>query len=719
MRNFFVVCVVALMTIFNCSAKEGMWMPLLLQILNEKDMQEAGLKLSAEDIYSVNHSCLKDAVMIFGGGCTGEVVSNEGLLLTNHHCGYGSIQRLSSIDYDYLTDGFWAMQRNEELPCQGLTVSFLIRMDDVTNKVLDGVDDNLSQAERENIIKERCKSIEKEAVEGTHYKAEVEPFFYGNEYYLFVYEVFKDVRLVGAPPSNIGKFGGDTDNWEWPRHTGDFSVFRIYADNDNNPAEYSADNKPYTPRNFLKISLDGVKQDDFTFVFGYPGYTNEYLPAAAVAFITEVDNPILIDAAGKRIEIMKNYSAQSPTVRLQYAGKIASIANGWKKRIGESLGIKRIDGVQQKLNYEDAFQDWAESQNKYTNVIPTLNEAYENLNPYKAAARYITQTMLAVEVISFAGKSRKLVNTSIDDPKNKEAIQQNINNLKSSAAAFFKNYYQPIDEEVCAVLLQMFFEGVSPEFIPEELNDLMQRFDNDYVAVSDYLFDKSMFCNIEKLNNFLDTYKPSHYKKITKDPAYIIYNSLLNMYNDDIISEIAYYQGNIDSTMRLYMKAQREFESDKTFYPDANFTLRITYGYVDGFKAQDAINYNYFTTLDGVMEKENPDIYDYVVEDKLKELYQNKDFGRYADKEDGKIHTCFIATNHTTGGNSGSPVLNAYGNLVGLNFDRNWQGTMSDIMYDPDKCRNIALDIRYCLFIIDKFAGASHLIDEMTIVENY
>ncbi|MDR2084713.1 MAG: S46 family peptidase [Bacteroidales bacterium] len=700
-------------------SKEGMWLPILLQQLNEKEMQEMGMKISAEDIYSVNQASLKDAIVIFGGGCTGEVVSNEGLLLTNYHCGYGNIQRHSSLENDYLTDGFWAMNRSEELYCPGLTVSFLVSMQEVTEEALAGVNDNMSQAEREKILNENIKKITEDAVKDANYKSIVEEFYYGNQYFLFIYEIFKDIRLVGAPPSNIGKFGGDTDNWMWPRHTGDFAVFRIYADNDNLPANYSADNKPYTPKNFLKISLAGVEEDDFTFVFGYPGTTNEYLPAIAVKSITEIENPIAIGIRDKKLNVMNAYSERDPLIRIQYANKIAGIANGWKKWIGESQGVNRINGVQKKLDYEKEFNQWAVTQSinpNYSSIINTLNTSYENIIPYKVAYKYFYEAGLGIELVSFARRFASLVQNSKEKSDDAETMNKLLNTSKSNIESFFKDYNQTIDRELAPVLLKIYYDNIDRDLMPDFFLTVEKKFNGDFDRFADYIFDNSMFSNKEKLTDFINNYKPSQYKKIEKDPAYVIYSSLFSMYRENIYPNLAKYQAEIDSTMRFYMKAQMEFEKDKVFYPDANFTLRVAYGNVAGFNPQDAVNYLPYTTIEGIMEKEDPNIYDYVVENKLKELYNNKDYGRYADKG-GNMRVCFIASNHTTGGNSGSPVLNANGELVGLNFDRCWQSTMSDIMYDPDRCRNITLDIRYCLFIIDKFAGAGHLLDEMLIVE--
>ncbi|MGI6718306.1 MAG: S46 family peptidase [Bacteroidales bacterium] len=718
MKKILTFVIALMMTLPSLYAKEGMWLPILLQLLNEKEMQEMGMKITTEDIYSVNNASLKDAIVIFGGGCTGEIVSNNGLLFTNHHCGYGAIQQHSSIDHDYLTNGFWAKNKNEELPCEGLKVTLLVRMEEVTDKVLKDVTNDITEVKRREIIKENSQKVIDEATKDTHYKASVEEFFYGNNYYLFVYEVFEDVRLVGAPPSNIGKFGGDTDNWMWPRHTGDFSVFRIYADKDNKPAKYSKDNKPYTPKKFLKISLKGYEQDDFTFVFGYPGSTNEYLPASAIKLTTDVRDDISISVRDLKLKTMNAYSDADPKVRIQYASKTAGVANGWKKWKGEVQGIKRFKGIETKTNYEKEFTDWCNKNNKkeYLNLLPILNEQYEKSVPYEKAYRYFVEAGLGMEIVRFSANFRKLVRLSKVKDKDKESIELEIESLLSQTESFFKDYHQPIDEELTPILLKEYYENVPQDVRPDFFNIIDKKYNGDFDKFSQNMFKKTMFTDKDNLINFLNNYKPSNYKKLEKDPAYAIYSSLIDSYVDNIYPELSKIQTTIDSTMRFYVKAQMEFEEDNAFYPDANFTLRVTYGKIEGFKPFDGANYNYFTTLDGVMEKEDPNNYDYVVVPKLKQLYTMKDYGRYADK-DGTMHTCFIGSNHTTGGNSGSPVLNAEGHLIGLNFDRNWQGTMSDLIYDPDMCRNIMVDIRYCLFIIDKFAGAGYLLDEMEIIE--
>ena len=692
-------------------AGEGMWIPMLLQY-NEKEMQEMGMKITAEDIYSINHSSLKDAIVLFGGGCTGEIVSDYGLLLTNHHCGYDYIQKHSSVEHDYLTNGFWAMNRSQELPCPGLSVIFLREMRDVTEKVLFNINVDMPEDERQAKIDENIKKLVAQFEKETQYKVSIKPFFLGNEYYVLFNEVYTDVRLVGCPPSNIGKFGGDTDNWVWPRHTGDFSVFRVYADKDGHPADYSADNVPYKPAKHLDISLKGAEEGDFAFVFGYPARTNEYLPAVAVDQEANLIDPITVDLRGKVLDIYNKYQEQDPKVRIQYASKHASLGNGWKKWMGVTEGINHFHGVEKKRAFEEDFQEWvlgARNRYMYLDLLKNFEQSYKELEPYELAYTYLTEAGLRIELIGFARRFAKLAEVTKDTPQDK--IDQMIASLKKSSEVFFKDYYEPIDREVAAMLLKEYMKAQPADFRPSFLNDI-----KDVDAFVDKLFAKSMFTDEAKVNELLDNFKPNKAKKLANDPALQAYQSLIDFYLNNIDEQMTSINANIDRMRRLYMKGQMEMQTEKRLFPDANFTLRVTYGKVEGFKPQDGKTYRHFTTLEGIMQKENPDIYDYVVEPRLKELYNNKDYGRYADK-DGTMHVAFTASVHTTGGNSGSPILNADGQLLGLNFDRCWEGTMSDLIYDPDICRNISVDIRYVLFIIDKFAGARHLVDEMTIVE--
>lgn len=700
-------------------AIEGMWIPVLLKQLNEKQMREMGMKITADDIYSINHSSLKDAILLFGRGCTSEIISKEGLLLTNHHCGYSAIQRHSSLDHDYLTNGFWAMSKKEELPNPGLTATLMIEMKEVTGDVLKGITDEMTEQQRHKKIQQNSKKLIEDFEKNSQYQATIKPFFKGNSYYMIITETFKDIRLVGTPPSNIGKFGGDTDNWMWPRHTGDFSLFRIYVAPDGKPAEYSEDNVPYKPKYYFPISLKGVEDGDFTFVFGYPARTNEYLPSYALKLITEIENPQKIKLRRTRLDIFNKYSDENPEVRIKYASKDARVANYWKKMIGESRGIKRLHGIEKKEKFEKKFQQWTKSsqelEKRYGNLLPEFEDAYKRLKPYNLAYDYIVEAGLAIELVSFANHFRKLTDLSRDKSVTPEKIYEEVEKLKRYAKSFFKDYYKPIDREIMPALLKLYDENLKPEYKPATFKIINTKFKSNYEKYSQYLFDKSFLDDKEAVTKFLDNYKPKDYKKLKKDPAFHLAEDIVSFYKSNIYSQRKKIKNEIDSLMRNYMSAQMQMQPDKRFYPDANFTLRVTYGNVEGYSPADAVNYDYYTTLQGIMEKEDPEIYDYVVEEKLKEIYRNKDYGQYA-RADGKMPVCFVASNHTTGGNSGSPVLNANGELIGVNFDRCWEGTMSDLMYDPKVCRNITLDIRYFLLILDKYAGAGYLLDEMKLV---
>ena len=720
MKKLFLTILTSLLIGTIARADEGMWIPALLQ-KNEAEMQAMGMKITADDIYSINHSSMKDAVVLFGGGCTGELVSDQGLLLTNHHCGFDWIQKHSTIEHDYLTDGFWAMTPEEELPCIGLTAIMLKNMVDVTDKVLVGITDQTSDEERATIIKQNINDIIESVQKDSEYKITVESFYIGNQYFLMYNEVFRDVRLVGAPPSNIGKFGGDTDNWVWPRHTGDFSIFRIYVGKDGKPADYSEDNVPYNPDYHFTISLNGVKEGDFTFVFGYPARTNEYLPAVAVNQEANVVYPVVVDLRTQILDIYNKYQEKDPKVRLQYASKHAGLGNGWKKWMGVIEGIRNFKGIEKKQAFEEAYINWCQETRmrmKYMHALRDLTPAYEEYEKYRMATTYLTEAGLSIELVEFAANFAELSELSKDTPQ--EEIDIMINNLKEIVPVFFKDYYQPIDEEVAVAMLEAYRANQPEDFRPEILNEIDTKFKGDVKAYVDYLFGKSMFTSEEKVNKFLDGFKPSKVKKLEKDPAVVAANSMMDFYVENVLAKSRECNAKINNLRRVYMEGQMkmipEVYPERNLYPDANFTLRVTYGKVGGFKPKDAVTYGYFTTLDGIMQKENPDIYDYVVTDRLRELYEAKDFGRYADK-DGSMHVAFIAGNHTTGGNSGSPILNANGELLGLNFDRTWEGTMSDLIYDPSICKNISVDIRYVLFLIDKYAGCTRLIDEMTIAE--
>ncbi len=713
MKKFFSVLIISLL---SCCvfADEGMWLPMLLEKYNIADMQKKGFKLTAEDIYSVNQASMKDAVVLFGSGCTGEIISSEGLLITNHHCGYGSIQRHSSVEHDYLTNGFWAMSRKEELANPGLSVTLLVRMEDITAKVLDGVTEDMDAEKRETIISENIDRIKKESVEGTHYQARIEPFYYGNQYFLFINEVFEDVRLVGAPPSAIGKFGGDTDNWMWPRHTGDFSLFRIYCGKDGKPAKYSDDNVPYTPKKFFPISLKGVEEGDFTMVFGYPGSTEEYLPAVAVEQTLYDSDPTRIAIRDKKLDVIKAGMEKSPLTRIQYSSKAASIANGWKKWQGEIKGLKRLDAVNVKRNFEVGFQKWANDKPEYKNLLDEYAKVYAEMKPLNLAYIYISEAGLGSYAVTFANQMRILEACE-------NASDENIESLKATALSKAKGTYKDYDENVeiklLAEMIKIYKENLSAEYYPaifSNFDKITKSADDKYMAFAEYCFKKSVFANGEKFESFVNGLSGKSAKILRNDPIYCIAKDIITIFGNYVRPGLIDCYDRLDNLNRKYMKAQMEYEPNKTFFPDANLTLRVAYGKISTYKPADGISYDYFTTVDGIIEKDNPEIYDYDVPDRLKELYAKKDYGQYADK-DGKMHVAFTASNHTTGGNSGSPVINGNGELIGVNFDRNWEGTMSDIMYDPAMCRNISIDIRYALFIIDKFAGATHLIKEMDI----
>lgn len=700
-------------------ADEGMWLPHLLKNLNENEMQLKGLKITAEDIYSVNESSLKDAIVALNGGsCTAEMISSEGLMLTNHHCVDNLLQTHSTVENNYLEDGFWAMSKSEELKNENLSATFLISIEDVTNLFKDSLSIELSEAERNKKISEISKKIVSEKTDSTSYSARVRSFYGGNDFYLITYVTYKDVRLVGAPPSSIGKFGGDTDNWMWPRHTGDFALLRIYMAEDGSPADYSVDNIPYKPNHHLPIQLGGVENEDFTMIMGYPGRTNRYLTSFGVKEALEITYPEIIDIRTKKLEIMKSGMNSSKEIKLQYAAKHSSIANYWKYFIGQSKGLKSMRVYDKKVETENMLKLWIDSANtdikeKYGNTMQMLEEAYEKNTKVALNRTYLTEAIFqGPEILSFSYTMKNRINAL---PKDKEAKSLAIRKLKKLAKEFYKNYNAKVDEDMLAAMLEMYYYNV-PKYQHSKIfkkieNQLfgIKKLDFNYYAKN--LFNRSYFSSEEKCLLLLKN--PSKLL-VEKDPAYITFSSIYNKYLEELYpirKEVRDLQrkGN-----RLFISALREMDTIKKFYPDANSTMRVTYGNVRDYKPGEAMLYDYYTTINGVIEKEDPTNDEFIVPKKLKELYKAGDFGRYSDNE-GNLRVNFISNNDITGGNSGSPVINAWGEIVGTAFDGNWEAMSGDIAFEKNIQRTISVDIRYILFVIDKYANASYLIDEMTL----
>lgn len=710
--------IVLLFTTAFSSADEGMWLPQLLQQLNAAEMRLKGLQIPVEEIYSVNKNSLKDAVVLFGGGCTGEIISAQGLLLTNHHCGFGQIQEHSTLEHNYLRDGFWAMSLKEELPCPGLTATFIIRMEDVTASFSKALE-NLSEEQRNAKIKEISTQLEKKAIEGTHYEARVRQFYAGNEFILIVSETFTDIRMVGAPPSSIGKFGGDTDNWMWPRHTGDFSMFRVYAGKDNKPAAYSDANVPFVPRHFFSISTKGVQPEDFTMVYGFPGRTQQYISSYQVCTILEVTNPNRIKIRTARLEVMGEAMRSSEALHLKYADKQSGVSNAWKKWKGESKGLLAANGIQKKQDFEIDFKAWYSKSNalqkKYGSVLPEIEAQYKSIRPYLAANDFYAEAAFGIEIIDYAMDLKNLVEMALEPKPDTAKIRKEAEAFRVGVAGYFKDYDAPTDQKMMARLLKMFDDGVADSLKPVYFTDLRKRYEADYVKMAQAVFSKSDLDEQEEMQELFSKFDKSDAKEIKSDAAYQLADALLRFYRERIADKVKTFNSNLTLLNRLYMEGQKEMQPDKKLYPDANSTLRLAYGQVRGYEARDAVYYNFQTNLDGIMEKYIPGDEEFDVPARLIELYKNKDYGRYA--VNGSVPVAFIATNHTTGGNSGSPVLNAQGHLIGTNYDRVWEGTMSDILFNPEICRNVTLDIRYTLFIVDKFAGAKRLIEEMDLID--
>ncbi len=698
-------------------ADEGMWLPSLIYKLNISEMKKMGLELSAEDIYSINHSSLKDAVVALDrGSCTAELVSKDGLLLTNHHCGFGEIQSHSSVEHDYLQDGFWAMSRDEELPNPGKTVTFLISVEDVTDKVLADVTDKMNDEERNRIIRNVSAELEKNAKGDTHYETYVRSFFSSNKYYLFVVETYKDVRLVGAPPQALGKFGGDTDNWMWPRHTNDFSMFRVYCGPDGKPAEYSKDNVPYHPKHFLPVSLKGVGKDDFAMIMGYPGRTNRYETSFGVKNTMDVTNKVRIEVREKLLNIWGDYMSTSQKARIQYASKYARSSNYYKYSIGQDKGLTTLNVIAKKQELEKEFTTWVNADKnrteKYGKALSLIENSYNNVELEKARAYMQEALMRGPEIFMFANRAQSLLDLLEKPDENKEKIERITSSMRKSMDDYFKDYDAVTDQKVVGTLLKIYADKNAAKYYPAFFTEIQKKYKGDFSKYAKKLFENSVFVSSEKLSAFLD--KPT-LKALKKDMALSASADIFSKYRE-LTSESAEGQKLRSEGERLFVAGLMEMQPNKVFYPDANSTMRLTYGKVDDYEPHDGVIYKYYTTVKGYEEKGIPGDPEFDVPERMKQLLIDKDYRKYADK-DGSLHACFITNNDITGGNSGSPVMNGKGELIGIAFDGNWEAMSGDIAFEPELQRCINVDIRFVLWVIDVYAGATHLVDEMEIIK--
>lgn len=710
MKKLSLLLVLSLSLIFRSYAVEGMWLPFLLKTLNESEMKSMGMRISAHDIYSVNEASLKDAIFIFGGGCTSEIISSQGLLLTNHHCGFSQIQSHSTVEKDYLKNGFVAQTFADELPNEGLTATRIVYMEDVTNLVLFGITPSTPDAQRDAAIKANMDKVMSAADKPAGTEAQIKAFAYGNQYILICTETFKDIRLVFAPPAGVGKFGGDTDNWVWPRHTGDFSVFRIYADKNNRPAAYAKDNVPYKPLKHLAVSLKGVQAGDFTMVYGFPGRTTQYLPAVAVDYVMNVQNPLRVKMRAASLEIIGNTMRRNADLRIRYAAKQARISNAYKKWIGEGKGLRRLNALDVKKSVDARFAEKAKG-TEFESALTQLNSLYVQAHDYnKAYDLYIEYLVFGPEIFRYARGFEK----SIDLYASEKSDTNELKKVRKSVPGFFKNWDLATDKQIFVALTPIFMENVPEKFLPKTLLTEKLKHKGDYSVWAENLYGKSAFSSAEKLETILKTLNKNSATALKKDPVFVLmqalYGSLLNEVNPTYEAKNA----EIEKNMRLFMAGlMKLLPNERKYWPDANSTLRVTYGKVEGYEPVDGTTYLPFTTADGVLEKYIPGDEEFDLDSKLLNLLKAKDYGRYA--ANGKLPVAFTASNHTTGGNSGSPVLNADGHLIGINFDRSWESTMSDIMYDPSRCRNITCDIRYVLWVMEKWGGAKRLVDEMEL----
>lgn len=698
----------------HVSAKEGMWLPPLLK-QKEADMKSMGLQIPVNQIYNTDGTGLNNAVVLFGSGCTGEIISSQGLLLTNHHCGYGTVQGLSSTENDYFAKGFWAMSNEEELPCPGLTVTFIRKMENVTDKLIFDLADTLIESTRDSIIAVRAKNLEKGYKYTSGYDAKIKPYYNGNQYWVILSETYRDIRLVGFPPNGIGSFGGDTDNWMWPRHTGDFSIFRVYANKDNNPAEYSKDNKPYTPKKFFSINTSGYKEGDFTMVYGFPGYTSEYISSYELDNIYSITDPVRIQVRTKLLDTWAKHMDQSRDVFLKYTSKHKRVANGWKKWQGEVRGLRLNNVVDKKSAYEQQFQGWS-SQNvdmPYANdLLPKMGAISLAITDQLRASRYVQEAVFGVELIKQGGKLHDILEIYRAGITG-QALSDTLTKVIDRWNGFYKNYDVATDKDVFTTLIPLYIDN-NKGYVPTHYNSELAKYSNDYASWANNVYRQSLVTQKSKLRGLASSGNAADSTQILNDPAWKLYMSIVAEYNMKIRPGLQDYNSKMDYYNRLYMNAQMKLDKYKSFYPDANLTLRLAYGKVDGINPDGPAEYSFQTNLDEAVAKHDPSVEEFDMPEKLREIHKNKDYGRWG--VNGTVPSCFIASNHTTGGNSGSPVLNAKGQLIGTNFDRIWEGTMSDLYFDPNLCRNISVDIRYTLFIIDKFGGASWLLKEMDLV---
>ena len=724
-KTFLFVALAVFSLVGKVHADEGMWLPMFVERLNYVDMQKMGLQLTPEELYSINNSSLKDAIVGLSEGatprgffCTGEIVSQNSLMFTNHHCGYGSIQKLSTVEHDYLTDGFWAKDFSEELPAEGISASFLVRMEDVTEQVLSVVNDTMTWAERNAAIAAKSKELELAASEDGKYNPIVSAFFEGNEYYMFVYRVYTDVRLVGTPPSSIGKFGGDTDNWMWPRHTGDFSIFRVYADAEGNPAPYSPDNKPLTPKHHLPVSLDGIQQDDFTMIWGFPGSTERYLTSYGIDYNVESFYPTIHDIFKLQTDVMDEFMQKDASVNIMYADDKAGLANTWKNFEGQMLMLRKNKVAETKAELENQFTEWLNANpakaEEYGDVLNTLAESYELVHQITPSI-YYPNYLAMTGAIGIAGEFASYVGT---DKKDKEAVAAAEEALKAiDVDAFFAETYKPLEDKMLVEMLKLYYNTFDAEANPNFYNLVEKKYKGDVVALANDILENSIFATPESIKAFIE--KPNA-KKVEKDPAYVVMNTMIT----HLVTNLAPYRATmqtISENNHLFVKGLREFyaatQPEKDLYPDANSSLRMSYGSVQDYQPADAIHYDYICTANGILEKYVPGDYEFDVPQRLLDLIEARDFGQYAD-ENGELVVCFLSTNDITGGNSGSPIMNGKGELIGLAFDGNWEAMSGDINFEPKLQRTINVDARYVLFVIDKFAGATNLIEELTIVKS-